>query len=84
MNYSELYDFSIKLNTFVRKARDLDVFHWFRYKYFVDNSKFPEPTDCKYVVRTATLGEEQSKLLYEELLSQRDLLNELIGVMENG
>ncbi len=84
MNREELYDFSVGLNDIAKKIQALDVFHWYRFRYFVDNAKFDDPWDCKYVTRTATLGEQQSQLLLDELVSCRDSLDQLIGAIENG
>ena len=82
MNDEELYGFSAKLGEFVRISKNLDVYHWYRYRYFVDNSKFTDPSQCKYVVRTRRFGEEQKKLLSAELKECRDLLDSLIGDLD--
>ena len=83
MNPPQLYQFSLDLNSFVKKVSTLDVFHWYRYKYFIDNSNFDDPSiECKYAVRTRDLGEKQSVQLYTELIEARDLLNQLIQVFD--
>lgn len=80
MNHEELYEFSKELVELVKEMEDLNLFHYYRYKYFVDNSSFEDPErECKYVIRTKAFGEKQEDLLREELIKRRDCFDRLIG-----
>lgn len=80
MEHKELYEFSRELVELVKGMEDLNLFHYYRYKYFVDNSSFEDPErECKYVIRTRDFGNKQKDLLKEELIKRRDCFDKLIG-----
>jgi len=80
MDHKELYEFSKELVELVKEMEDLNLYHYYRYKYFVDNSSFEDPSrECKYVIRTRDFGEKQIGLLKEELIKRRDCFDKLIG-----
>jgi len=84
LNSEELYSFSLDFNEFVKSSRQLDAFHWYRYKYFVDNSNFDDPKkECRYVIKTKQLGEDQKSQLKQELKTCKDLLESLLERIED-
>ena len=79
MNSEKLYQFSLDLNEFVKFSKQLDAFHYYRYKYFVDNSHFDDPDrECKYAIKTKELGRDQEHELLSELAAAQVLLNKLV------
>ena len=79
LEHKELYEFSKDLNDFYKGVEDLSLFHFYRYKYFVDNSSFEDPDrECKYVIRTRDFGEKQKELLKSFLVEKRCALDSLI------
>ena len=80
MTDDELYDHSNRLKKLNRLARELDQYHYYRYRLLVDGSEFG--AECTYAKRTKELGALQLSELRGHLTQMSDIAATVLAELE--